>query len=52
MTQSTFFAIAWLLIGLAWCYRSIAKKEYPALLIGAGFVLLGFFTYLKQWPVH
>ncbi len=28
MSGTTFFAVAWLLIGLAWAYRSVTRKEY------------------------
>jgi len=48
MTQGTVFAIAWLAIGLAWSYRAITRKEYPALVLAAAFVLLGIFSFLKQ----
>ena len=48
MSQTAFFAVAWLLIGLAWAYRSVTRKEYPALLIAAGFVLLAIFSFLRK----
>jgi hypothetical protein len=47
MNQTMLFAVAWLLIGLAWAYRSVAKKEYAGLLVAAGFVLLALFFLLR-----
>ena len=48
MSQTTFFALAWLLIGLAWAYRAVTRKEYAGLLIAAGFVLLAVFSFLRK----
>jgi hypothetical protein len=48
MTHSGWFAIAWLAIGIAWGYRAITRKEYPALILAAAFVLLGVFSYVKK----
>jgi hypothetical protein len=42
------FGVAWLVIGLAWAYRSIAQKEYPGLLIALGFVLLAIATLSRK----
>jgi hypothetical protein len=42
------FAVAWLVIGLAWAYRSVTKKEYPGLLLAAGFVLLAIFSFVRR----
>lgn len=48
MSQTTFFAVAWLLIGLAWAYRSVTRKEYAGLLIALGFALLAVFSFLRK----
>jgi hypothetical protein len=40
MSARTFFAVASLLIGLAWAYRSVTRKEYAGLLVALGFALL------------
>jgi hypothetical protein len=42
------FTVAWLVIGLAWAYQSVAKKEYAGLLLAAGFVLLAIFSFLRR----
>ncbi|MGA8408828.1 MAG: hypothetical protein WB680_16750 [Candidatus Acidiferrales bacterium] len=42
------FGVAWLVIGLAWAYRSIARKEYAGLLIALGFVLLAVATLSRK----
>jgi hypothetical protein len=44
-----FFAAAWLLIGLAWAYRSVTRKEYAGLLIAGGFILLAIAAF---WQSH
>jgi hypothetical protein len=38
-----------LAIGLAWSYRAITRKEYPALILAAAFVLLGIFSFVKSF---
>ncbi|MGA7226244.1 MAG: hypothetical protein WB621_15910 [Candidatus Acidiferrales bacterium] len=48
MSQTTFFALAWLLIGIAWAYRSVTRKEYAGLLIALGFALLAVFSFLRK----
>ncbi len=48
MSETTFFAVAWLLIGLAWAYRSVTRKEYAGLLIALGFALLAVFSFLRK----
>jgi len=43
-----FFPAAWLLIGLAWGYRSVTRKEYAGLLAAAGFILLAIFSFWRR----
>jgi hypothetical protein len=46
--MNLFFPVAWSLIGLAWAYRSISRKEYAGLLLAVGFVLLAIFSLMRR----